>query len=72
MTFEEARRHNAYEIDPEIPDGRRLHQWLSDFNVKSIDDFLKTGVIPQELERTSYEVAKYGPPCVPISIPSAR
>lgn len=44
MSYEEARRRGAYEIDPIMPDGRFLHQWLAVLGFKKWTNTVKTGL----------------------------
>ena len=69
MSYEEARRRGAYEIDPIMPDGRFLHQWLAVLGFKEMDKYREDGIVPEVLERASWETAKYGAPCFPIELP---
>ena len=69
MCCEEARSRGAYEIDTIMPDGRFLHQWLAVLGCKEMDKYREDGIVPEVLERASWETAKYGAPFFPIELP---
>ena len=69
MSYEEARRRGGNEFEPLIRSGRFLHQQIAVLGVKEMDRYREDGIVPEVLERASWETAKYGAPCFPIELP---
>ena len=69
MTFEEARQIGAFPIDPMMPNGLFLHEWLLRAGLTHGDMFREDGQATEALVKASWEVAVFEMPCLPIDMP---